>query len=59
MKKLAILAVLAAGSLPLTAQNSTVEEKVKYSSDKQTEETSMGHRTKRILRVGKKRCQTY
>lgn len=40
MKKLAILAVLAAGSLPLAAQNSTVEEKVKYSSDKQTEETS-------------------
>lgn len=40
MKKLAILAVLAVGGLPLAAQNSTVEEKVEYSSDKYKVETN-------------------
>lgn len=40
MKKLAILAALAVGGLPLAAQNSTVEEKVEYSSDKYKVETN-------------------
>lgn len=40
MKKIALLTVFAAGALSLSAQNSTVEEKVEYSKDKYKVETN-------------------
>lgn len=40
MKKIALLTIFAAGALSLSAQNSTVEEKVEYSKDKYKVETN-------------------
>lgn len=40
MKKIALLTVFAAGALSLSAQNSTIEEKVEYSKDKYKVETN-------------------